>query len=183
MPRKFSKRLVIDASVAFSAGKKGSGSRRSRRCRAFLEEVIRICHRVVMTGELSAEWRAHASPFAVDWLVQMKSRGKRIRVGEDVRDYELHASVQASRVADKNRKAMAKDLHLIEAALASDRLIVSCDDRARALFRGAAAHVPELRLVVWVNPEQTEEDAIRWLREGARSGRMRLLSARERSAP
>lgn len=49
MPEKISKRLVIDASVARSAGKKDATDPRSVRCRDFLKTVLEISHRVVMT--------------------------------------------------------------------------------------------------------------------------------------
>lgn len=62
----------------------------------------------------------------------------------------------------EQRAAMLKDLHLVEAALHADRIIVSLDDMARALF-----HIPELNTITWVNPVFEKEQIQSWLREGA----------------
>jgi hypothetical protein len=55
-----------------------------------------------------------------------------------------------------------KDVHLIEAALAADKIVVSLDDQARALF-----DVGELRTILWVNPVRHHPDCLAWLDEGA----------------
>jgi hypothetical protein len=59
--------------------------------------------------------------------------------------------------------AMLKDVHLLEAALATDKRIISNDDRARNSFRP----IPDVRLVLWVNPSRPEEKAVEWLNSGA----------------
>jgi hypothetical protein len=61
------------------------------------------------------------------------------------------------------RKAVQKDLHLIEAAMATDNVVVSLDDRARADFRVEAA-----ANVTWVNAFGAGGHAVYWLRKGAR---------------
>jgi hypothetical protein len=70
---------------------------------------------------------------------------------------------------------MIKDAHLIEAARATDRIVVSLDERARALFREAALEVSELRVVMWANPDNQEEGVVEWLDRGARRERPREL--------
>jgi hypothetical protein len=57
---------------------------------------------------------------------------------------------------------MLKDLHLIEAALAAASIVVSVDDRARALFQ-----IRELGAITWVNPVSDNERIQAWLEEGA----------------
>lgn len=56
---------------------------------------------------------------------------------------------------------MAKDLFLVEAALATDGIIVSRDDVAREYFRRAAAETDRLKSVIWVNP--ATDDLSLWL--------------------
>ena len=44
-----SRRIVVDASIARSAGRTEHSV--SRSCREFLESFLKICHRVVMTSD------------------------------------------------------------------------------------------------------------------------------------
>ena len=69
------------------------------------------------------------------------------------------------------------DLHLIEAALATDRTVASVDKKVRAFFSGeaSACQVEELRTIVWVNPELEEETPILWLERGAPAEPERML--------
>ena len=53
---------------------------------------------------------------------------------------------------------MRKDFHLLEAAWATDQTIISLDETIRQLFARAAQRVGEIRDIVWVNPERTEEE-------------------------
>ncbi|XXX76695.1 hypothetical protein WMF30_54505 [Sorangium sp. So ce134] len=62
---------------------------------------------------------------------------------------------------------MLKDVHLIEAAQAADRTILSLDDAARGLFAGASRQVRALRTIVWVNPGSEGDRARAWLAAGA----------------
>jgi hypothetical protein len=62
---------------------------------------------------------------------------------------------------------MIKDAHLIEAAIATDRLIASLDRNARGHFRRLAAALNPLRRIVWVDPSIEKERAVDWLEKGA----------------
>ena len=70
---------------------------------------------------------------------------------------------------------VAKDVHLVEAALATDRLITSQDERVRSALRTASNNVGELKRIVWVNPTRGDEKPVDWLREGAKTEERRLL--------
>ena len=59
-----SKRLVIDADVAQAAGSETATHPRARHCRDFLDEVLTLSHRVVMTERINNEWKNHQSRFA-----------------------------------------------------------------------------------------------------------------------
>ncbi len=178
MARKFSKRLVIDASVIFSTGRENPDfpSPKLKRCRDFLLEVFDICHRVVLTPEIKAEWQRHQTVFARDWLSRMEQKGKVERLTETSKPL-LRAELDDLEATDQQRQAMLKDALLIEAALASDSLIASLDQTARKLFAEAAGSIRELKKVVWVNPEIEEEDCLDWLSRGARSEKKRQLEA------
>ena len=99
-----SRRLVIDASVASAAGE----TLQSRQCREFLRAVLKICHRIVLTPTLTVEWNEHQSQFARTWRAEMLSLGKVVNIEESPNE----------RVRNQvpKRKAVQKDLHLVEAA-------------------------------------------------------------------
>ena len=59
---KDSKRLVIDASIARSAGGSKATVACSTHCRDFLKSVLEICHRIVMTPEMMSEKKNTQSP-------------------------------------------------------------------------------------------------------------------------
>ncbi|HEV2689742.1 MAG TPA: hypothetical protein VGV35_14365 [Bryobacteraceae bacterium] len=57
---------------------------------------------------------------------------------------------------------MLKDLHLVEAALGAEDIVVSMDENARMLFA-----VRELREIMWVNPVREPQRVLDWLEQGA----------------
>jgi len=139
-----SRRLVVDANVAHSAGE--SEHPISIACRNFLKTVSCVGHRIVLTDAIHEEWRRHYSRFSLQWLAQMTSRKKVVAiVGE--RNASLRCRIDAS-IPREQQKAVAKDTHLIEAALATDCRITSADKRARRAFAHASANVSELRQIV-----------------------------------
>jgi hypothetical protein len=76
-------------------------------------------------------------------------------------------------------EALRKDFHLVEAAIATDRTVVSLDEIVRRLLKAAAASVAGIKKVVWVNPDRTAEQAINWLVAGAKPESERMLGHRE----
>jgi hypothetical protein len=76
-------------------------------------------------------------------------------------------------------EAVLKDMHLIEAAMATDGLVVSRDATARQHFAQAASVVAELRNLVWVNPQE-EDDPRLWLQRGAKAEKGRMLGRSEK---
>ena len=174
MAARRSKRLVIDASVARSAGTENAIDPTSIYCRDFLKAVRTICHQIVMTQEIGEEWQRHHSSFARRWLLSMAARRKVHRLGE-VLDRALRGRIRRVISSEKNAEAIRKDYRLIEASLATDRIVISLDETVRKLFAGAAHKVGELRLIVWANPKRSEEEPVLWLENGARAEKKRLL--------
>jgi len=176
MAAKVSKRLVIDASIAHSAGGEGATYPTSVHCRDFLKAVLEICHQVVMTPDIREEWNRHQSNFSRTWLRTMVAK-KKIEYRSDIpANDELWNKIKAIVASDKACEAMLKDFRLIEAALATDKTVISLDDTVRKLFDKGAIRVGELRNVVWVNPDKIEEEKpIEWLENGAEAESDRLL--------
>jgi hypothetical protein len=167
-----SRRLVIDASVARAAGQAGSRSSPSAPCREFLLDVLNICHRAVMSPKLRDEWRRNASRFARKWHKQMTARRKIINLGCEP-DQEVEKLMHKHRCSDRERAALMKDLHLIEAALAADEIVISLDGKAREQFARAAKSILVLRAIAWIDP--CDEFTLAWLRAGAKKDQARLL--------
>jgi hypothetical protein len=177
MPPKVSRRLVVDASIARSAGE--SSDREAKACRELLACVLSVSHRVVMTSGIVAEWEKHCSVYSNTWLLKMTKLRKieRLDPGENVplrnRMQEITSNVGIL-------QAMLKDIHLIEAALAADRIVVSRDERVRTYFSNASLAIDELTTILWANPVLKSERVVAWLTLGAKSEQPRLLGYRER---
>lgn len=174
---KMSRQIVVDSSVARSAGDTDHPD--SVMCREFLNSMLRICHKVVWSPEIKQEWDKHASRFTSSWLVAMQSKRKIIRVAVDSgkRDALVELIGQADDWPASWREAALKDLLLVSAAFESDELVASADDKVRVLYARLSDKSVELGRVVWVNPRSASEEAVRWLEAGARRTADRRLRA------
>jgi len=169
------KRLVIDASVAQSCGGPDSVHPTAARCRDFLLAVLQVCHRVVMPKALRDQWRDHRSWYSSTWLTSMFAR-KKVQLECEDPPNSLEAPLRGAGLNDEQLTHALGDRHLVEAALSSDRIVVSRDNNARAAFRQAAGSVAEIRNITWVNPEE-ESDPRKWLEAGGPADSHRLLGA------
>jgi hypothetical protein len=168
--------LVVDASVARSCGDATAIHPLPIQCRDFLLAMQQYQHSVVMTKDIKSEWDKHQSRFALMWLRQMVAtkRFKAITLPEV--DSEIWDLIESLAKTDKERAAMTKDILLLEAALASDRRIVSLDENtARKYFTDAAKEIAKLQQLIWVNPSKPEETPIEWLQDGAPEDKGRML--------
>jgi hypothetical protein len=172
MPGKASAALVVDASVARAAGE--TEDRVSSACRSFLQEILRICHRVVMTPEISQEWNKHRSNFAFRWRASMTARKKVVRPCP-VEDAGLRQMIRSLQLRDNVREAILKDIHLVEAAFATEQTIASLDEIVRGHLRQISGSVRSLKSLVWVNPIKDDEHATDWLSQGANADEERQL--------
>lgn len=162
-----SKRLVIDTDVAQASGDEDATDPRAINCRDFLKEVRSQEHRVVMTREISDEWKRHRSGFAFEWRVSMNARRRVVDI-DPPEDEELRDKVTKTASDENESEAMQKDFHLLEAALATDQTVISLDETVRGFFKQASQQVGEIRDIIWVNPDRTaEEQPIAWLQNGA----------------
>ena len=72
------------------------------------------------------------------------------------------------------KRILLKDIHLIEAALSMDRIVVSLDEKAKFHFASLVVQLPDLNQIMWVNPV-ADETVIEWLKEGAVPDKKRCL--------
>jgi len=161
------RRLVIDSDVMRAAGREGTISPVARECRLFLEAVLSICHGMALSGELYEEWRRHLSAYAREWRISMVGRKKLAYVG-DVSRQEFRHAISSAAATERQRRVMLKDDLLIEAAIAADRIVISCDNEARDLFGSAVNRIPNLCDIAWVNPTEHHDNVLQWLQEGAK---------------
>lgn len=172
-----SKRLVIDADVARASGSETATHPRAEHCRDFLNAVLSLSHRMVMTEQINNEWKNHQSRFARRWRVSMDARKKIDRI-DPPENAELQAKVTTATNNENEIEALRKDFHLLHAALATDQTIISLDETVRQLFKRASQQVGEIQHIIWVNPDRTvEEQPITWLQDGALPEAHRQLSA------
>lgn len=108
----------------------------------------------------------------------MTARKRVLRV-EPEQLTELRQRVQEITDSQKERDAMLKDFHLIEAALVTDQTVITLDEIVRALFGTACQTMGQMKSVVWVNPDKPEEQPLAWLEAGAEPEKHRQLGFRQ----
>ena len=89
------------------------------------------------------------------WRLSMVARRKVYHVNPAI-DEALRNKIERTAIRESDLEAMRKDFCLIEAALATDKIVISLDEVVRTLFATAAGSVGEIRRVVWVNPDKTD---------------------------
>lgn len=178
MAAKANRRIVIDACIARAAGGENATFPDSKQCRDFLHAFLELSHEIVRTREIWDEWREHKSNYSRIWLSSMIAK-KRVHTTEVALDAQLRKLLD-SEAAEKKSEAMQKDCHLVEAAKATDRIVISKDDSARNNFGQMTKSVGWLKTIAWVNPCVASECAIGWLQEGASVEPARCLQCRVR---
>ncbi|HEX6902720.1 MAG TPA: hypothetical protein VF789_23585 [Thermoanaerobaculia bacterium] len=95
----------------------------------------------------------------------------------DTKDEALRERLAAAFNLIRDRRAILKDAHLLEAACQTDRIVISRDETVRDLFRRACPEIKEIRDICWANPEVEDERVVDWLESGARSEPARQLGS------
>jgi hypothetical protein len=136
--------FVIDADIARSSGLTdhpvSSGSRK------LLESIADGGHKAAMCPTLRKEWRDHRSKFATRWMASMVAK-KRIIFVTPTTAIKTH--IEETVEDGKEKEVALKDCHLLDAALKSDKIIASNDDKARAVFCKIALTNGEIRTISW----------------------------------
>ena len=98
------------------------------------------------------------SKFSLKWRTSMVARRKLVAL-EDPES----ARLSISRYASAARKAIEKDMHLIEAALAADRIIVTRDQLLLAALATRPDGAACSRRIRWINPVTDGIEALKAL--------------------
>ena len=154
--------MVVDASVAQSSGNEGATDLTAQMCRKALLVIRDRQMSVVLSPAIIAEWKAHQSRFARLWLHEMYGRRRVVKVLPRSQE-QLRREISKS--DPKSAQVMMKDLLLVEAALDSDKRILSRDAAARDCYQALATPRRELRAIHWGTP--TDPPCMVWLESGA----------------
>lgn len=143
--------ILVDANIARSAADPARHPV-SRSCYA-LASLLRQkdCRTgLAMTPALLEEWRTHASRTMTAWLVEMEQRG-RVRRKRDRRVQDLRVAVSHVSAVGV-RDALAKDIHISEAAILNGYPVASRDDRQKGFLAELSRTYALAGRVQWMNP-------------------------------
>lgn len=176
------KLLVIDVNITCAASEKESADPITKSSRDFLRCMVETTsHKIVLTDAIRAEQRRHPSKFGESWLRTMFAK-KRVHWIDAPADEMLRRKVEQTATSPNRLIHMQEDIHLIEAALKTDKTILSMDEEVKACFIHASRKVATLRMIGWINPCNTDhtldDTVIIWLQNGAEIERERTLGYR-----
>lgn len=152
MPSKQSRLLVVDASVAHAAGE--SDHPTSKSCRETLLDIKTVCHHIVMTPAIRAEWKKHANKFSWKWWRSMVARRKVNNI------QDTHFKLPPTNITCLNSRenaSLQKDAHLLEGALEGDGVIVSLDYEAARIWNKCYKHIRVPKSIKWISPSQRSD--------------------------
>lgn len=173
MAIKSRKRLVVDTCILRSAGDNEVAE--SIACRKALEAILNICHSIVLNNEIKTEYDKHRSNYSSLWLFAMNNKEKIIKAALDAtkkKEFDKKINDALDDVTDKSiRDAIRKDLPFYNAALSTDKIILSRDDKMDKNYTTCLGAIPEIQSVTWKNPCKDKEGYIEWLRKAAKPKR------------
>jgi hypothetical protein len=127
----------------------------------------------VVNEAIYEEWNNHRSAYANTWLMEMFGRKKVDSIEQDLSN-NLEDRVREIVTDVYEFETIRKDIHLIQSALAADKVVISLDDNARRAFAGLTNDIRILKEIVWVNPQDSDFNA--WLADGAKADLKKKLS-------
>lgn len=148
MKAKQSRLLVVDASVARSAGETEHPV--SSCCRETLLSIREICHRLIMTEAIQVEWHRHASNFTRKWLASMYAK-KKVHRCEGIS--LSHVDEACTELSPSEQDGLRKDLCLVEGAYAGDGIVVTRDDAIVGIWRKCHHRFGLTPQIRWINPQ------------------------------
>lgn len=171
------RRLVVDADIVAAAT--AHVNPRSVQCTTLLATILATRHVVTLPPFLREEWERRFPRASHIWLTAMYAR--RLVHEPELNPNRGVAGALARLPFHPDIVAIVvKDAHLLEAALATDRIVLSMDETAYYHFCDAAATLSQIRPVMWANPERAADDCITWLTTGAKPETKRRIGRRPR---
>jgi hypothetical protein len=156
--------LVFDASIAKACSKSTAMYPTAMRCRDFLLKLQKSSYGVVMTEDTESEWKEYSSEFTHTWRCEMTKKGRLEIISNPKADLDIRNSIEPLAKTDQERAEINKDILLLEAALATDKRIVSLDENATYKYYTAnKSSIVKFQQLIWVNPINIKKDSTEWL--------------------
>ncbi|MEL5994596.1 hypothetical protein [Hymenobacter segetis] len=165
---------MVDTNVARSASE--SLHPVSDACRRVMETMFDGQHYVVLSATQFMEWQKHQSGYSKRWLVRMKAK-KLWHILAPEPDSGLAARAKKIACTEAVRQEILKDLHLLENALTTDKVVLSMETNVFDLF---SEHKKVLKVphpVAWVNPKDDIDACVAWIEAGADVAKARCVPA------
>lgn len=171
--------FVIDACIACSMGGPEAVDPTSKNCFDVLFQIFDQSHKIAVSDKLFDEYEKHYSGYFNDWFLTMirKSSVEYISGCENLklRD-QIKANICKHHKVEVEQKAIiaivCKDVHLLEAALPTDKFIISNDKKCRnQLIRLMNTDEEKfgISIITWVI---ADEHLIDWFKDGASEQRI-----------
>ncbi|MEG0517140.1 MAG: hypothetical protein RR523_15985 [Cetobacterium sp.] len=141
-------KFIIDADILRSAGT--SEHPISSTSRNLLNGIKDGDGVAVYCPTLMQEWKKHRSTFASAWTVAMISR-KRLLSTKVNNETKLFLEALDD---SKNKNVALKDAHLIDLAIATDKIIFSNDLKAKEAFTMLLDNRDSFRNICWLSPKK-----------------------------
>lgn len=154
---------IIDSCIAASASEKGT-HKDAVQAWGCLEKIRKTEVVIILSEELKKEWLDNGSRSSKLWLSSMINK-KRTKPYQDNGLYnQLNKKINKSNANNSEKREMKKDVHLLGAALANDKTIISNEKKAPKLFK---KHIDDDKVqnVFWVNPK-IKKDTLHWIGSG-----------------
>lgn len=168
-----SRRLVVDTNVARSASENAHPT--SNACRQVLDAMFDAQDQVVLSATQFREWQKHQSGYSKRWLVRMKAKRLWCVLTPEPNS-GLAARAKKIACTEEVRQEILKDLHLLENALATDKVVLSMETNVFQLFSAYKKVLKVPRPVAWVNPTDDSDACAAWLAAGAVVADARCIS-------
>lgn len=139
--------FIIDADIMRSAGT--SEHPVSSTSRNLLNEIKQGNGVAVYCPTLMNEWKKHRSTYARQWTIAMISRKRLIGVKVDTETKLFLESLEDSKIKD----IALKDAHLIDLAIATDKIIFSNDLNAKNAFSELLDNRDNFNNIYWLSPK------------------------------
>ncbi len=153
-------KLVIDACVARSASI--SNDLQAKCSREVLQIVLDQKHWAVFSQPLREEWERHQSRLSLIFLSRVISSRRYIEVKHQP-NRGLMVEIRGTLMSPKVLAIVEKDVHLVDAACHTGKIIVTFDRGSFKHLRAMTPAVPRLRPLIVANPEAAHEPVLQWL--------------------
>jgi hypothetical protein len=161
------RQVIIDADVASHASNKPGLSKKTIAqmnidTRAFLDALHNETKDVmVMYPELLHEWR-FASKFSTAWRAQMVSE-RREKMIANPPITEFRSLIANAGLNANEHQTAIDDLHLVEAAIKTGKIVISNERKSRNVLNKAASNVKVLKEIEWVSPRLKSDRPFEWI--------------------